>query len=196
MLRREALVSIYAPGGRQDIALAYGVMVYLLRHLLSVLLLPFTVTVIVPLWLLRNDVSPNLAPTLVEIRLLVLGAGAAALLIGLTLFISTLVHFARTGKGTLAPWDPPRVLVVQGVYRYVRNPMISGVLFVLLAEALLTRSRPVFIWFVLFLSINLVYIPLLEEPGLATRFGERYRLYKKNVPRWLPRVKPWLPPWD
>jgi len=154
------------------------------------------VTVIVPLWLLRNDVSQNLAPKLVEVRLLVLGVGAAALLIGLTLFISTLVHFARTGRGTLAPWDPPRVLVVQGVYRYVRNPMISGVLFVLLAEALLTSSRPVLIWFVLFLSINLVYIPLLEEPGLAARFGERYRLYKKNVPRWLPRVKPWLPPWD
>jgi len=171
-------------------------MVYLLRHLLSVLLLPFTVTVIVPLWLLRNDVSQNLAPKLVEVRLLVRVAGAAALLIGLTLFISTLVHFARTGRGTLAPWDPPRVLVVQGVYRYVRNPMISGVLFVLLAEALLTSSRPVLIWFVLFLSINLVYIPLLEEPGLAARFGERYRLYKKNVPRWLPRVKPWLPPWD
>ena len=171
-------------------------MVYFFRHLLSVLLLPFTVTVIVPLWLLRNDVSQNLAPKLVEVRLLVLGAGAAALLIGLTLFISTLVHFARTGRGTLAPWDPPRVLVVQGVYRYVRNPMISGVLFVLLAEALLTSSRPVLIWFVLFLSINLVYIPLLEEPGLAARFGERYRLYKKNVPRWLPRVKPWRPPWD
>ena len=171
-------------------------MVYFFRHLLSVLLLPFTVTVIVPLWLLRNDVSQNLAPKLVEVRLLVLGAGAAALLIGLTLFISTLVHFARTGRGTLAPWDPPRVLVVQGVYRYVRNPMISGVLFVLLAEALLTGSRPVLIWFVLFLSFNLVYIPLLEEPGLAARFGERYRLYKKNVPRWLPRVKPWLPPWD
>ena len=123
---------------------------YFFRHLLSVLLLPFTVTVIVPLWLLRNDVSQNLAPKTPEIRLLVLGTGAAALLIGLTLFISTLVHFARTGRGTLAPWDPPRVLVVQGVYRYVRNPMISGVLFVLLAEALLTGSRPVLIWFVLF----------------------------------------------
>jgi protein-S-isoprenylcysteine O-methyltransferase Ste14 len=171
-------------------------MVYLLRHLLSVLLLPFTVTVIVPLWLLRNDLSRDPAPKLDEVHLLVLVAGAAALVIGLTLFVSTLAHFARTGRGTLAPWDPPRVLVVQGVYRYVRNPMISGVLFVLLAEALLTGSRRVLIWFVLFLSINLVYIPLLEEPGLAARFGERYHLYKKHVPRWLPRVKPWLPPWD
>jgi protein-S-isoprenylcysteine O-methyltransferase Ste14 len=170
-------------------------MLYFLRHLLSILVLPFTVTVIVPLWLLRNDVSRDLAQQDDGVRLLVLAAGAAALLIGLTLFISTVAHFARTGRGTLAPWDPPRVLVVNGIYRYVRNPMISGVLFILLAESLLTGSRRVVMWFILCLVINLVYIPLLEEPGLGARFGERYRLYKENVPRWLPRVKPWIPPW-
>jgi len=154
------------------------------------------VTVIVPVWLLRNDVSRDLAPRDFWVHLLVLAAGVGALLIGLTLFISTLTHFARRGRGTLAPWDPPRVLVVEGVYRYVRNPMISGVLMILLAEALFTGSRRILIWFLLFLVINLVYIPLLEEPGLAARFGDRYGLYKKNVPRWLPRVKPWVPPWD
>lgn len=171
-------------------------MLYLLRHVLSILLLPFMVTVVVPLWLLRNDVSRDLAPKPAEVRLLVLGTGIAALGIGLTLFVSTLVHFARTGRGTLAPWDPPRVLVVKGIYRWVRNPMISGVLFILLAEALLTGSRRVLVWFIFFLIINLVYIPLLEEPGLVARFGERYQLYKKSVPRWLPRLKPWTPPWE
>lgn len=171
-------------------------MLYLLRHVLSILLLPFMVTVVLPLWLLRNDVSRDLAPKPAEVRLLVLATGIAALAIGLTLFVSTLVHFARTGRGTLAPWDPPRVLVVKGIYRWVRNPMISGVLFILLAEALLTGSRRVLVWFILFLTINLVYIPLLEEPGLVARFGERYRLYKKSVPRWLPRLKPWTPPWE
>jgi protein-S-isoprenylcysteine O-methyltransferase Ste14 len=170
-------------------------MLYLLRHLFSILVLPFTVTVIVPLWLLRNDVSRDLAQQDDGVRLLVLAAGSAALLIGLTLFISTVSHFARTGRGTLAPWDPPRVLVVNGTYRYVRNPMISGVLFILLAESLLTGSRRIVMWFILFLIINLVYVPLLEEPGLGARFGEQYRLYKENVPRWLPRVKPWIPPW-
>jgi protein-S-isoprenylcysteine O-methyltransferase Ste14 len=164
---------------------------YLLRHLLSILVLPFTVTVIVPLWLLRNDVSRDLAPRDLWVEVLVWGAGLTALLIGLTLFISTLMHFARRGRGTLAPWDPPRVLVVEGVYRYVRNPMISGVLMILLAEALLIGSRRILTWFLIFLIMNLVYIPLLEEPGLAARFGDRYRLYKKNVPRWIPRVKPW-----
>lgn len=170
-------------------------MLYLLRHLLSILVLPFTVTVIVPLWLLRNDLSRDLPPQGAMIRLLVLAAGGAAFLIGLILLISTVAQFAATGRGTLAPWDPPRVLVVNGVYRYVRNPMISGVLFILLAESLLTGSRRIVVWFMLVLVTNLVYIPLLEEPGLAARFGERYRLYKENVPRWLPRVRPWIAPW-
>ncbi len=139
-------------------------MLYLLRHLLSILVLPFTVTVIVPLWLLRNDLSRDLTPQGAMIRLLVLAAGGAAFLIGLILLISTVAQFAATGRGTLAPWDPPRVLVVNGVYRYVRNPMISGVLFILLAESLLTGSRRIVVWFILVLVTNLVYIPLLEEP--------------------------------
>lgn len=171
-------------------------MLYLLRHLASILLLPFTVTVIVPFWLLSSDPSRDSAPQLTTVRVLVLAAGAASLALGLTLFISTLLHFARTGKGTLAPWDPPRVLVVQSVYRYVRNPMISGVMFILLAESLLTGSRRVLVWFGLFFVINLVYIPFFEEAGLAARFGERYRLYKKNVPRWVPRLTAWVPPWE
>jgi len=170
-------------------------MFYLLRHLLSILVLPFTVTVVVPLLLLRNNASRDLAPEGAIIRLLVLVAGAASLLIGLTLFTATVMDFARRGRGTLAPWDPPRVLVVNGVYRYVRNPMISGVMFVLLSESLLTGSRAIAVWLILFLVTSLVYIPLIEEPGLVARFGERYRLYKENVPRWLPRVKPWSPPW-
>ena len=152
-------------------------------------------TVIVPLLLLRNDVSWDLHPQQGGIGLLLSATGAAALLIGLTLFISTVAHFASTGRGTLAPWDPPRELVVKGVYRYVRNPMISGVMFILLAESLLTGSRRIIIWFVLFVALNLVHIPFVEEPALSARFGERYTIYKRNVPRWLPRLKPWLPPW-
>ena len=60
--------------------------------------------------------------------------------VGLLLFAASLRQFAVRGKGTLAPWDPPKHLVVEGPYRYVRNPMISGVLFVLLGEALVLRS--------------------------------------------------------
>jgi protein-S-isoprenylcysteine O-methyltransferase Ste14 len=69
--------------------------------------------------------------------------------------------------------------------------MISGVLFVLLGESLLTASEPLFRWCVLIAVINAVYIPLLEEPMLVNRFGEEYSTYKRHVPRWIPRLTPW-----
>jgi protein-S-isoprenylcysteine O-methyltransferase Ste14 len=73
--------------------------------------------------------------------------------------------------------------------------MISGVIFVLLAEATLLGSVSIFAWALLFALVNMVYIPLSEEPGLERRFGVDYRLYKQHVPRWLPRITPWkLPP--
>ena len=81
--------------------------------------------------------------------------------------------------------------MVQGIYRHVRNPMISGVFSVLLGEALLAASLPLFCWFILFVIGNAVYIPLGEEPGLVKRFGDEYLAYKKNVPRWIPRVRGW-----
>lgn len=117
--------------------------------------------------------------------------GLALFLFGLLLLVRTIRLFARIGRGTLAPWDPPRHLVVQDVYRHVRNPMISGVLFMLLGEALLLWSRGVLIWFGLFLLINTTYFKLLEEPGLVQRFGEEYVTYRRNVPMWIPRWKPW-----
>ena len=81
--------------------------------------------------------------------------------------------------------------MVRGIYRHVRNPMISGVLFVLLGESVLTASLPLFCWFLVAALINAAYIPLLEEPGLVKRFGEEYLTYKQNVPRWIPRRTPW-----
>jgi protein-S-isoprenylcysteine O-methyltransferase Ste14 len=105
--------------------------------------------------------------------------------------VATIRLFGTVGQGTLAPWEPPQHLVVRGVYRHVRNPMISGVLFVLLGESLLTASLPLFRWFVVFALINAIYIPLVEEPGLVKRFGDEYRTYKRNVPRWIPRLTPW-----
>jgi protein-S-isoprenylcysteine O-methyltransferase Ste14 len=80
---------------------------------------------------------------------------------------------------------------VRGVYRHVRNPMISGVAFILLGELLASGSLRLLIWFLLFALANLIYIPLVEEPGLEHRFGQAYRVYKQHVPRWLPRLRPW-----
>jgi protein-S-isoprenylcysteine O-methyltransferase Ste14 len=72
--------------------------------------------------------------------------------------------------------------------------MISGVLFALLGEALLLLSRPHLEWALIFLLINAVYIPLLEEPLLLERFGDGYREYCRHVPRLLPRLRPWRRP--
>jgi protein-S-isoprenylcysteine O-methyltransferase Ste14 len=117
--------------------------------------------------------------------------GAILLCLGLVLMVATIRLFVTVGQGTLAPWDPTQRLVVQGVYRHVRNPMIAGVLFVLLGEAILAASLPLLGWFALAVIVNAVYIPLSEEPGLVKRFGADYLAYQQNVPRWIPRLWPW-----
>ncbi len=163
---------------------------WIVRHLVAIALLPFTVAVLIPLWLARrNGTSLVLGSGLGELALQSLGL--VLLSLGLLLFGASLRRFAVEGQGTLAPWDPPRRLVVRGPYRYVRNPMISGVVLVLFGEALVLLSRPHLQWAVIFLGINAIYIPLFEEPLLANKFGESYRNYCRHVPRLLPRWRPW-----
>ena len=161
---------------------------WLLRHLLAILVLPFTAAVLVPVWIARRyAMTLALGSSLPRIAL---QAGGLALLIGgLILFAATLRLFATTGRGTLAPWDSPRRLVVQGPYWYVRNPMISGVLLVLLGESALLLSVPHLIWALIFFAINAIYIPLIEEPVLKARFGAEYDEYCRQVPRLLPRLR-------
>jgi protein-S-isoprenylcysteine O-methyltransferase Ste14 len=161
-----------------------------IRHLLAVAILPFSVTVLVPLWIGGRFSVPVAWPASAG-GWLFAALGAAVLAVGLLLFSASLRRFAREGEGTLAPWDPPRRLVLRGPYRYVRNPMISGVLAVLLGEALLLRSAALLAWAGIFLALNLVYIPLVEEPQLARRFGVDYRRYREHVPGLLPRLRPW-----
>ena len=164
----------------------------LLRHLLSIAVLPATVTILVPVWIARRYAIEWRPPAgLPDAACQLLGALAGA--VGLALFGSSLYQFAARGRGTLAPWDPPRRLVVSGPYRYVRNPMISGVIFLLFAEALVLQSPPHAAWALFFLLINSVYIPLLEEPQLENRFGDDYGRYRRNVRRFVPRLRPWTP---
>ena len=111
---------------------------------------------------------------------------------GLALMHRTISLFARVGEGTLAPWDPTQRLVVLGPYRHVRNPMISGVLSILLGEAALLGSPPILIWFLVFFAVNALWMPLVEEPSLVRRFGDDYLRYKRAVPRWIPRRTPWI----
>jgi protein-S-isoprenylcysteine O-methyltransferase Ste14 len=82
---------------------------------------------------------------------------------------------------------------VRGPYRHVRNPMISGVFAVLLGEAALLGSLPLLAWAAAFAAANTIWMPLVEEPGLVRRFGADYEAYRANVPRWVPRLRPWEP---
>jgi protein-S-isoprenylcysteine O-methyltransferase Ste14 len=165
-----------------------------LRHFRAILLLPFLVTVVVPATILfltgpdTFDLWQSYPATRVGLPTL----GCAFICLGLVLMIATNRLFVTVGQGTLAPWNPTQRLVVQGVYRHVRNPMIAGVFFVLLGEAILAASLPLFIYFVVFVIGNAVYIPVAEEPGLVKRFGDDYLAYQRNVPRWIPRLTPWV----
>jgi protein-S-isoprenylcysteine O-methyltransferase Ste14 len=133
--------------------------------------------------------EPRLAPA-ADVQFV---AGAGVMLIGLLIMGHTITSFIRIGRGTLAPWSPTRKLVVEGLYAHVRNPMILGVLIVLLGEALAAASWRILAWALVFFLINTLYFVVSEEPGLERRFGEEYRRYKMNVPRWMPRLRPWRP---
>lgn len=162
----------------------------ILRHLLSIFLLPFMVAIVIPCWLLISfaDTRPD---TSTIIWWLPRSIGLLSVVFGLGLFIWCVSLFAKVGQGTLAPWDPTRKLVAVGPYQYLRNPMISSVAFVLIGQALFWVSWPIGLWAGIFILINHLYFILSEEPGLEERFGDRYRIYKANVPRWLPRRTPW-----
>ena len=100
-----------------------------------------------------------------------------------------MILFYQIGKGTPAPWSPTKNLIVQGPYKYVRNPMISGVLLVLTSEALILNTICIFYWAIIFFIINCIYFKLFEEKQLEKNFGQSYLEYKKNVPMWLPKWK-------
>jgi protein-S-isoprenylcysteine O-methyltransferase Ste14 len=154
--------------------------------------LPLTVLIIIPaaiLWLSGNF-RIGWGYGLPWDAVIVL-AGAVLMGNGLYYLSISIALFINIGKGTLAPWSPTKKLVVLGPYRFVRNPMISGVLMTLLGESIAFGSMGIFIWFILFLLVNHVYFVYSEEPGLVHRFGDEYLVYKKNVPRWIPRLTPW-----
>jgi protein-S-isoprenylcysteine O-methyltransferase Ste14 len=119
---------------------------------------------------------------------------SAAHLLGLSLVIggavllaACIVEFARSGRGTLSPVDPPRHLVVRGLYRYVRNPMYLSVTAIVLGEVLLTRSRGLALyWAIWFACVN-AFVIGHEEPTLRQQFGASYDEYVKRVGRWIPR---------
>ena len=162
------------------------------RVLRSTIALPGVVLIIIPALILwwTNSFKPGwgLSGWLIVLPYLF---GLFLLGVGLTLLASTIRLFANRGKGTLAPWDPPKHLVVEGLYRYVRNPMHSGVFISLYGEGLLFGSVPILIFVTAVFVFHWFYIPLMEERWLKENFGEEYLLYNHNVPAWIPRLTPW-----
>lgn len=158
----------------------------LLRHVIAVLVLPFTVTVVIP----AAAVAWRGAPYVRAAPPVVIGAGVLGAL-AVLLVAWTVGLFGAVGKGTLAPWAPPQRLVVRGPYRHVRNPMMLGVMGILLAAALATQSALVAGELALFVLVNAISVPVVEERGLLARFVRDYEVYARNVPRWAPRLTAW-----
>jgi protein-S-isoprenylcysteine O-methyltransferase Ste14 len=111
--------------------------------------------------------------------LIALGAGLAATCV--TVFISR-------GKGTPAPFDPPRRFVATGPYRWVRNPMYWGAVGVLLGAGFVVASPSIALLALLFWTLAHLFVVTYEEPALERRFGAEYAAYKATVNRWLPRL--------
>lgn len=114
------------------------------------------------------------------------------MLIGAAIMVRCVWDFAWTGRGTPAPFDPPRRLVVRGLYRWVRNPMYVGMGVALAGEALALPAimREMFILLVALWIVVTIFILVHEEPALRRLFGDDYRDYCARVRRWLPRLTP------
>ena len=114
--------------------------------------------------------------------------GLPILFAGLAIYLWTTWAFVSVGRGTPLPLDPPRTLVIHGLYRAVRNPMALGFCLIFIGEAVAFDALQILTYAgVLFLVIHL-FIVFVEEPGLKRRFGASYEAYCQSVRRWLPRL--------
>ena len=148
--------------------------------LLFTIFVPGTVAILVPRWLLGGFSWPQNG-TLTWI-------GGIAFLIGAAIYFRCAWEFAVRGLGTPAPIAPTKFLVTTALHRYVRSPMYLGVATAILGEAGLFRSLHVAEYAGLMLLTAHVFVVLYEEPTLQRQFGESYEEYRRNVPRWLPRL--------
>ena len=159
-----------------------------LRSLTIVVLIPGTVAVFVPLQILQADGGiawPRLDAASVP--------AVGLVLFGFSILLRCVWDFFAQGKGTLAPFDPPKHLVVSGLYRFTRNPMYNGVLAALVGEAWLFRSTALLEYAGAVFSLFHVFVVAYEEPALASQFGASYRVYRGAVPRWGFVLRPFTP---
>lgn len=155
-----------------------------LKNVIFTIVVPGTVTVLVPYFVLRRS-SPEGLQTWGALQYLAI----VPIVIGVSTYLRCLWDFAAIGRGTPAPIDAPKVLVVRGLYRYVRNPMYVGVLMILLGEGMLFQSRVLLLYALGFLIVVHLFVVLYEEPTLRRKFGEPYERYCKSVRRWWPGAR-------
>jgi protein-S-isoprenylcysteine O-methyltransferase Ste14 len=144
---------------------------------------------VIPWWMTHWRFRPAL-PGLEWSRLL----GALLIAAGLLGLFDSFVRFAVQGVGTPAPVAPTRRLVVTGLYRYVRNPMYVSVTAVIVGQAALFADSWLLAYGMVFWLACHLFVMAHEEPTLARRFGQDYEQYRANVPRWVPRRRPWQAP--
>lgn len=165
------------------------------RHLISFLIAPVTMTLLIPALIVTSAHLP--APELSSPAMIgLVTIGGLLIAGGLGMLIWTVVLFHRVGKGTLGAGEllgEPVNLVVRGPYRHVRNPMITGVLCILLGEAAITASGWLLLWSAIFFAFLATFIRFWEEPHLVHRYGSEYVDYRRNVPSWIPRISAWDP---
>ena len=114
-------------------------------------------------------------------------AGWALVVAGGAVLVAAFVRFAREGRGTPAPVAPTEVLVVGGLYRYVRNPMYLAVLSAILGQALLLGQAVLVAYAVVVMAAVVSFVRWYEEPTLSERYGPAYDSYRASVPGWFPR---------
>jgi protein-S-isoprenylcysteine O-methyltransferase Ste14 len=147
---------------------------------------PFMLAGVIPWWITHWEFQPPFLAT--EATRL---AGVALIIAGVPGVLDSFARFALQGLGTPAPIAPPEKLVVTGLYRYVRNPIYSALVAVILGQALLFGdSRLLWYGALLWLFFH-VWVMIIEEPGLKQTFGTEYESFRTNVPRWIPRLTPW-----
>jgi protein-S-isoprenylcysteine O-methyltransferase Ste14 len=152
------------------------------------LLAPGVVVGLIP-WLLTRWQVHKPLPYWAPVRVL----GAILLVAGLTALVGAFVRFVVEGFGTPAPVAAPERLVVGGVYRYVRNPMYVAVLAAIVGQALLLGQLDLLLYAAAAWLVVAAFVRFYEEPTLARRFGADYEAYRRAVPAWLPRLRPWDP---
>ena len=152
------------------------------RTLIFTIFVPGFWTVLVPYWVIGRGVRLGLGGMTI--------AGALLVVAGVALYLMCAFWgFALRGKGTPAPIDPPKKLVVEGPYRVVRNPMYWAVLCVMLGEATVFRSLPLAEIGCAFFAFTMLFVMFYEEPILREKFGAEYEVYCHRVPRWIPRLR-------